>query len=187
MPKIDERLWSLFEALNDVGLFWMSEAIINGLQGAQGEMQSDEVLVVARKRVRDDRASSEDEGPIRDRFISLEGLDDVSDTTGFPLEGDEQLRWAANFIEEELASSLNSMSAAMKSMNAITDPAEPETDFLRDDDAPQPTIVLRDGDVQRTVGLRDVAEAKAGLSALRDALSDWLNEMGQEPGWDHDY
>lgn len=160
MAVLDPRLIPFIETLTDVGVDWLAFEIVDGIRRGREPEESAETLIGAREQA---RGSGK---------ITVEHEVTKEDETQ-PLLGDDQLKWAAHYVNERLEETLSEMSASLDNIDAIIG------EIPADEAAPighqsESTIVLRAEEEDRKVGRAQVDAARGQVDALREALASWL-------------
>ncbi len=158
MAILDRRLIPFIEMLTELGLDWLAFELVDGVRRGREPEESTEALMLARLRVRSGK-------------VEIVEREQVASVDAEPLLGDDQLDWAAHYVDERLTETLAEMSASLENIDGIVEPSLPEEIA---DGHPTPTIILLVGDDDRKVGRAQVKEAQAQLPKLREALSSWL-------------
>ena len=163
MAILDSRLTPFIQMLADEGLDWLAFELIDGISRGREPVESSKALIAARGRA---------------RGVETENIS--PDPEGAPeteaILGDEQLEWAAHYVEERLKESLAEMQVALGNLDDIASAAG-----SREQDTASPDvhsiIVLQgsdDVDDVHKVSLPDVESAQANLPKLKQVLETWL-------------
>lgn len=167
MAILDPRLLPIIEVLAELGMDWLAFELVDGVRRGKEPVEDEAALRRARGRAR--RAS--DAGEDTERFGSPSGA-------ATPLLGDEQLEWAARYVDERLHAALDQIAHSLDALDEIVAGLD-----ARPSDAPVATtrLVLRDDYSAGTVGRAEVDSARARLSALREALDAWVLHQRSGP------
>ena len=160
MAILDPRLLSLIDVLAQVGLDWLAFELVEGVQRGEEPVEDRSAL----RRARDRAKRTSDASEQTERFASPSAV-------ATPLLGDDQLLWAARYVEQRLLAALDQMAQSLDALDEIvsgvdTPPAVARTATTR--------LVLRGADRVDTVGRLEVDSARTQLPALREALDSWL-------------
>jgi hypothetical protein len=157
---LDRRLLPLFETLVRADLDWLAQEIVAGALAGQVLEESPEQLQAARSAVFREK---QDVG-VREVELSVEA-------DAEPLEGDEQIAWAATHVSDRLEQLLKMTSLSIARVDAIVEGDPGERAFASDGEGT--VLVLEDGDRSTKVDARGVAAASEAIDALRAALEAW--------------
>ena len=160
MAILDPRLLPFIEVLAELGMDWLAFELVDGVRRGKEPVEDEAALRRARDRTR--RAS--DAGEDKEQFGSPGGA-------ATPLLGDDQLEWAARYVDERLRAALDQIAHSLDALDEIVAGLD-----ARPSDAPMATtrLVLRGDESAYTVGRAEVDGARVRLSALRVALDAWV-------------
>ena len=169
MAILDPRLIPFIEMLTELGMDWLAFEVVDGIR--RGEEPVEDEFTLLRARERAGRAS--DAGEDIEQYIS-------PPQAATPFSGDDQLDWAARYVDERLRAALDAMEASLDALDEIV--AGGDTPLSR---PPSALTVLdlagRDG--EHSVGRTEVEGARTRLSTLSEALADWVRDA--RPASDH--
>ena len=167
MAILDPRLLPFIEVLAELGMDWLAFELVDGVRRGKEPVEDEAALRRARDRTR--RAS--DAGEDIERFGSPGGA-------AIPILGDNQLEWAARYVDERLRAALDQIAHSLDALDEIVAGLD-----ARPSDAPVATtkLVLRGDDSADTVGRAELDGARARLSALRRALDAWVLHERSDP------
>ena len=125
----------------------------------------------ALRRARDRARRATDAGEDTERFGSPGG-------TATPILGDDQLEWAARYVDERLRAAVDQTAHSLDALDEIVAGLD-----TRPSDTPVATtrLVLRGEESADTVGRVEVDGARARLPALREALDAWIRHERSDP------
>ena len=160
MAILDPRLLPFIEVLAELGMDWLAFELVDGVRRGKEPVEDEAALRRARDRTR--RAS--DVGEDKEQFGSAGGA-------ATPLLGDDQLEWAARYVDERLRAAFDQIAHSLDALDEIVAGLD-----ARPSDAPMATtrLVLRGDESAYTVGRAEVDGARVRLSALRVALDAWV-------------
>ena len=160
MAILDPRLLPLVEVLAKVGMDWLAFELVEGVRRGDESTEGRSTL----RRARDRAKRTSDAVENTERFASPAG-------PATPLLSDDQLEWAAGYVDERLRAAFDHMARSLDALDEIIGGGE-----ARPSGAPTVTtrLVLRNDDRAGTVGRVEIEGARARLSTLRGALDAWL-------------
>ena len=167
MAILDPRLLPFIEMLAELGLDWLAFELVDGVRRGKEPVEDEAALRRTRNRAR--RASDAEE--VTERLDSPGG-------TAIPVLGDDQLEWAARYVDERLRAALDQIAHSLDTLDEIVAGLD-----SRPSDAPvaTTTLVLRGDDSSHTVGHAEVDRARARIDALRRALDAWVLRERSDP------
>ena len=167
MAILDPRLLSLIEVLAELGMDWLAFELIDGVQRGKEPVEDD----AAPRRARDRVQWASDAEEVTERFGS-------SDGAAIPILGDDQLEWAARYVDERLRAAFDQIAYSFDALDEIVGGVD-----TRPPGAPLATtrLVLRGEDSENVVDRAEVDGAEARLDALRGALDAWLLHERSDP------
>lgn len=171
---LDPRLLELVETLMAARLDWLAFELIEGIRLGLPPEEPEEALAAARRSIR------------RNAQPKARGEPEVLLTEAQPIPRDEQIEWAAAYVQERLEAALDQLQASIDTLDIIveatTEPQETQdlpaqTDGKMEQSA---TVVLLDIEGDRKSSRDDVADARDHIPALRAALAEWtMRARGQ--------
>ena len=163
LTSLDPRLLQLFETLVAAGADWLVFELVEGIGAGVVKEESADDLALARVIARQDREPRR----TADRVA-------VSAQSS-PLEGDEQLFWAAHYVAERLKNALDMMDVSVDRMHRLVINADP----MKDWSAAQSyvTFNLQDGEEAALVTIEDRSSGQSAVLELYAALARWLGEV----------
>jgi hypothetical protein len=163
MAVIDPRLLPLIETLAVSGADWLAFEIVDGIRVGQATQDSEEELNDARLAVREFRSKGR---PPKER--------ERATSAATPIVGDEQIDWAAGYVADRLSEAVLMLEASLTQLESIV-LRNHESDSVSHGAPSQSDsgISLRMEGEEIAVRRIQVDKALVGLSALREALSQW--------------
>ena len=167
MAILDPRLLPFIEVLAELGMDWLAFELVDGVRRGKEPVEDEAALRRARDRAW--RASDAEEDT--ERFGSPGG-------TATPILGDDQLEWAARYVDERLRAAVDQIAHSLDALDEIVAGLD-----ARPSDTPVATtrLVLRGDESADTVGRAEVDGARARLPALREALDAWVRHERLDP------
>jgi len=164
---LDPRLLPFIEVLAELGMDWLAFELVDGVRRGKEPVEDEAALRRARDRAW--RASDAEEDT--ERFGSSGG-------TATPILGDDQLEWAARYVDERLRAAVDQIAHSLDALDEIVAGLD-----ARPSDTPVATtrLVLRGDESADTVGRVEVDGARARLPALREALDAWVRHERLNP------
>lgn len=172
MAVIDLRVLELIENLVAARLDWLAFELIEGIRLGRRAEESEEALAAARQSIRGDAQPK------------AHGEPEVLIAKHEPIPADEQVKWAAAYVEERLESALKQLQASLDTLDFIVestnepdgpqDLAQAASDITKQDTA----LVMLDVEGDRKSTRKDVAGARDDFPALRAALAEWIARAG---------
>ena len=161
----DPRLFPFVEMLAELDMDWLAFELVEGVRRGEEPVEDESALLHARERAR--RASNDEE------HIEPYGWD--SPTAATPFSGDDQLEWAARYVEERLRAALDEVVASLDALDEIVAGGDARPSMAP---AALTALVLRNGDEEHTLDRAEVEGARDRLSGLSEALAAWLRNAG---------
>lgn len=171
MAILDPRLLELIETLLAARLDWLAFELIEGVQAGHPPEESEEALAAARESI---RGNAQPKARGEPQAVAEEVK---------PIPPDEQIEWAAAFIEERLGEALAQFQVSIDALDSIVEATTERPDkagaVAQPTSAPEPraVAVLLDIEGDRKSNRNDVASARASLPALRTALTEWTVQL----------
>jgi hypothetical protein len=141
---------------------WLAFELIEAIQTGHTPTETPDTLAVTRRKVREDDQPKATGEP---KLVSQEPQ---------PIEGDDQIDWAAKYVAERLSATLAYLTQSIENLDAI---AGGDVPAAMSEDAGEPLVVLADGEVQRKAGRAEVDAAIAALPQLRHSLAAWSAQV----------
>jgi predicted NBD/HSP70 family sugar kinase len=163
MAILDPRLVPFIGMLSEVGLDWLAFELVDGVRRGREPEENVEALKRAREHVR--------AGERKIAALELGGSVEAE-----PLVGDDQVEWAARYVEERLGATLDEMAASFNNIDCIVGSIRDEEtlDVVHAGDRPSPSLLLIDGKERRKVDRGQLEAAQGHLPELRRVLAIWL-------------
>jgi hypothetical protein len=164
MATLDTRLLPLIETLAVADADWLAFEILDGLAlGKVAEETRDDLQntrSAVRSAKRQTRRSEERASP---------------PPAAVPIVGDEQINWAADYVDKRLSDAVLMLQATLDQLEGIISGA-PTLDGSPSGSAAREgvTLVLQTHDEGLSVRRREAADARATLPKLREALLAWV-------------
>jgi hypothetical protein len=164
MAVLDPRILDLIETLTAARMDWLAFELIEAIQTGHMPIETPDTLAVTRRKVREDDQPKATGEP---KLVSQESQ---------PIEGDDQIDWAAKYVAERLSATLAYLTQSIENLDAIAG-GDVKNPAAMSEDAGEPLVVLADGDVQRKAGRAEVDAAIAALPQLRHSLKAWSAQV----------
>lgn len=167
MAVLDPRLLQLIETLVAARLDWLGFELIEGVRAGRPPEETEEALAEARQSIRGN-AQPKARGEPQATVVEAK-----------PIPPDEQIEWAAAYVEERLGAALEQLQASIDTLDFIVEGTTEQADkagvAAQSTDVAEPTAVavLLDLEGDRKSGRDDVAGARASFPTLRTALTEW--------------
>ncbi|RWJ39745.1 MAG: hypothetical protein EOR36_25120 [Mesorhizobium sp.] len=167
MAILDPRVLELIETLVAARLDWLAFELIEGIRVGRLPDEPEQALAAARQSVRSNAQPKARGEP----HILLEEPK--------PIPADEQVEWAAAYVEERLDAALEQLQASLETLDFIVDATIERQDpqdvsaqasGKTDQDV---TLVLLDLEGDRKSNRDDVSGARDDFPTLRAALAEW--------------
>ncbi|MCD2175052.1 hypothetical protein [Rhizobium sp. C4] len=162
MAILDPRLLQLFETLVAAGADWLVFELVEGIDAGVVNEESSDDLALARVLARQDREPRRTADRVA---VSVQSS---------PLEGDEQLSWAAHYVAERLENALDMMDVSIDRMHRLVINGDP----MKDSSAAQSSVnfSLQDDGEAALVTVEDRSAGQLAVRELHVALERWLGE-----------
>lgn len=163
MATLDRRTLDLVETLIAARLDWLAFELVDAVERGRASTEDPDTLAAVRQKVRKDdqpRATGEP------KLLSREPQ---------PIEGDDQIDWAARYVAERLNSTLYYLMQSIENLDAIAGD-NTEAPSVMPEKAGELFVVLIDGEDYRQVGRASVDAAIGALSQLRSSLEAWSTQ-----------
>lgn len=167
MAIIDPRLLELIETLVAARLDWLAFELIEGVRAGRPLEESEEALAAARESI---RGNAQPKARGEPQTIAVEAK---------PIPPDEQIEWAAAYVEERLREALEQLQASIDTLDCVVEGTTERPDKAgtgaqpTDASEPRAVAVLLDFEGERQSRRDDVADARKSFITLRSALSEW--------------
>lgn len=167
MAILDPRILELIETLVAARLDWLAFELTEGIRVGRSPEESEEALSVARRSIRSDRKPK------------ARGEPQVMVAEPQPIPRDEQVEWAAAYVEERIEAVLDQLQASIHALDSIV---ESTTEQQDSQDLPAEngkmkqgaTLVLLHPEGDRRSSRDDAAGARDSVPVLRAALAEWV-------------
>jgi hypothetical protein len=162
MATLDTRLLPLIEALVVADADWIAFEVIEGVRLGRFPEETSDALERTRHAV---RTAERPKRHFEDRDFLTPGP--------MPIVGDEQIEWAANYVETRMSDVVLMLQSALSGMDTIVSatPHDRSAGHVNADEGV--TLVLQTDDTAFTVNRGNVANALLMVSRLREALKRW--------------
>ncbi len=159
MAILDARILPLLETLSASGVDWLAFELVEGINLGRQDEESEEALFLARERAMNPRESS--------------GTSEEFPREGEanPILGDEQLKWASDYVERRLADAIDDLDVSFGLLETIS---KGGGDTRAEESGMPVHVVLLQDEQKFEVAKPDIAKAREGLHALKIALKKWL-------------
>ena len=163
MAALNPRLLPLVETLIGVGADWLAVELIDNVNRGRWPEESEDLLAVTRTQVREGVAQK------RERELVHKSVEPV------PIPEDEQIDWAAGFIEKRLQWALDDLDSAFVNLDTLLGQAPAQPTAAKRDER---SLVVRlgSGDASAKLSRYDIEQARAGMEQLRIALRRWSRD-----------
>ena len=167
MATLDPPLLELVETLVAARLDWLAFELIEGIQAGRPPEEPEEALAAARESI---RGNAQPRARGEPQAILVEAN---------PILPDEQIEWAAAYVEERLGEALEQLQTSIDTLDFVVEGTTERSDLAgaaaqsTDTSEPRAIAVLLDFEGDRKSGLEDVAGARTGLPTLHTALTVW--------------
>lgn len=172
MAVLDPRLLDLIQGLMNARLDWLAIELVEGIQAGWQTEESEESLAEARARIGGNAQPKAHSEP-RAAFAQAR-----------PIEGDEQIAWAADYVGQRLEAALAQLDTAVETLDLIVDGVlglEDTITLVQPAEQPRPraraSVLLVDDESERKVDRDAIEQARAVIPALLDGLALWSLEM----------
>lgn len=171
MAILDPRLLELIETLVAARLDWLAFELIEGVRAGRPPEESEEALAVARESI---RGNAQPKSRGEPQAISKEAK---------PIPPDEQIEWAAAYVEERLDEAIKQLQTSIDSLDFVV-----EGTIERPDKAgavaqptgasePRAVVVMLGLEGDRESSRDDVVGARESFPNLRTALTEWTAQL----------
>jgi hypothetical protein len=167
MAILEPRLLPLIETLAEVGADWLAFEVVDGIRAGKVAEEPLENLAAIQEAVRSAKLEN---------FRSEKRVSAVPQPVPLAVSivGDDQIRWAAEYVNRRLSDALLMLQASLNQLQSIASTPSPS-------DGVSPDVVARNeitlvvlGDEEKfSVRKAETANAIASLENLRKALSSW--------------
>ncbi len=170
MAVLNPRLLELVETLSAARLDWLAFELFESVQTGQPAEESEEALALARESIRGDAQPK------------ARGEPQAIDAKAKAIPPEEQIEWAASYIEKRLDEALDQLQTSIETLDFVVEGTTERSDRIgtaaQAADAPrrQMVSVLLDASGDRKSDRDGVGEGRESLPALRAALSDWVEQ-----------
>lgn len=168
MAILDPRLLELIETLVAARLDWLAFELIEGVRVGRPPEESEEALAAARESI---RGNSQPKARGEPQAIAGEAK---------PIPPDEQIEWAAAYVEVRLGEALEQLQASIDTLDFVVEGTTERPDkagaVTQPTDAPKlrAVAVVLDLEGDRKSSRDDIADARESFPALRTALTEWI-------------
>ena len=170
MPILDQRLFPLIEILNKVDLNWLASELTAAISRTHEPFQDDDIDTRISEFTLSDYSEPFDDSP-----------DDIAPTPQNPLTGDEQIKWAVQFLLERMNSKFEEISESLDALDEIVNSGEKldEESDSRDLTAKKTgTLIFLYDEKMHSIDRTDLQDIKRNIDALTESLKNWLSSMG---------
>jgi hypothetical protein len=168
MAILEPKLLPLIETLAEVGADWLAFEVIDGIRAGKLAEEHLENLAAIQDAVRSAKLENFRGGEKRVNAVPPSVPPQV------PIIGDEQIRWAAEYIHKRLSDALSMLQSSLDQLQRIVSTPEPRDGVSPDIVAGNEITLILQGDEQKfSVRKAEITNAIAALENLRKALSSW--------------
>ncbi|MER9606466.1 hypothetical protein [Mesorhizobium sp. M0243] len=167
MAILDPRLLELIETLVAARLDWLAFELMEGVQVGRPPEESEEALAAVRESI---RGNAQPKARGEPQAIAVETK---------PIPPEDQVEWAAAYVEERLGDALEQLQASIDTLDFVVKETTERRDKAgavaqpTDASEPRAVAVLLDLDGERKSGRDDVVVASESFPTLRTALAEW--------------
>lgn len=165
MAKLDPRLLDLLDTLVAARLDWLVFELMDGIRSGRRMAEPPAVLAEVRRSVRSDGRPAE-----REASASL-------DQGSVPIQGDEQIEWAASYVADRLDTIIAELKEAMDNLDSIRGSSGRLPDALQDGAAGAPLVIVLDDEEPRKAERDGLNIARNALPQLRTRVMAWSAEV----------
>lgn len=176
MGLLDIRLLELIETLAVAHLDWLAFELIDEIQAGHVPEEPEEELAAARRSI---RTNAQPKARSEPQVVAAEPK---------PIPIDDQVEWAAAYIDKRLDQALEQQLATVNILNFIfvntTEQLEDKSSVAQVPGTIEGDVsmVVMDTDDDRKISSKNIIAARDGISALREALAEWtIRARGQTP------
>ena len=167
MAILDLRLIELIETLVAARLDWLAFELIDGIQAGRPPEETEEALAAARESI---RGNAQPKARGEPQAVAAEPR---------PIPHDEQIEWAAAYVEKRLAEALEQLQVSIDTLDFVVEGTIERPG--RVGALAQPTkasesravAVLQDLEGDLKISRDDIIVARESFPALRAALAEW--------------
>jgi hypothetical protein len=167
MAILEPRLLPLIETLAEVGADWLAFEVLDGIRVGKVAEESLENLAAIQDAVRSAKPEN---------FRTQKRVSGVqhSVSSAVSIVGDDQIRWAAEYVNKRLFDALSMLQASFDQLQSMVSTPSPHDGVSPDVAASNEITLIVLGDEEK-FGVRkaETAKAIASLENLRKALSSW--------------
>jgi hypothetical protein len=164
MAILDTRLLPLIEALADSGADWLAFEILEGVRLGRVPEETHAELESTRSAVR-----------LGKRQMRLSEQRAVPPPAPVPILGDEQIQWAAEYLEKRISDAVLMLQETLDQLERIISGAQTLDGAPSGSAAKEGVTLVLQTDYERlSVRRRDAAGGKAALSKLGEAIKAWV-------------
>jgi hypothetical protein len=167
MAILEPRVLPLIETLAEVGADWLAFEVVDGIRAGKVAEEHLENLAAIQDAVRPAKLEN---------FRTEKRVSAVppSVSPAVPIIGDDQIRWAAEYVHKRLSDALSMLQASLDQLQSIVSTPAPGDRVSPDIVASNEITLIVLGDEEKfSVRKAETADAIASLEKLRKALSSW--------------
>lgn len=168
MATLDPRLLDLIETLVATRLDWLAFELMDGIRVGRQTPEAAGTLAAVRRSVRLPEQPTAKEAKTTQREQAM------------PIEGDEQIEWAANHVVDRLDALIAELSAAMDNLDILRGTEGRSALRASDEKAGGPLVIVLDGEEPRKVDRGGIDVALAALPDLRAQIMAWSNQVRRQ-------
>jgi hypothetical protein len=159
MALLDPRILPLIETFAASGMDWLAFELVESIRFGRQQEETEEALAQAREQASNPRQ------------IDSSARDYSGEAEAKAILGNDQLIWAAEYVERRFIDVIGALDAAFEHLDTI---AQVGADASGGQSAGSIHLVLSQDEQSFEVAKSDTAVAWEGLQALRIALKEWL-------------
>lgn len=165
MAKLDPRLLELIDTLVAARLDWLAFELVDGIRAGRQTSEPSEVLKEVRGSVRTSERPQEKETP------------DQAYQPAMPIEGDEQIEWAASYVAGRLDGVIATLGAAMDNLDAVRGSESRSVGASPGGRPGGPLTIVLDDEEARKAERSGVELAVNALPQLRASIMAWSSQV----------
>jgi hypothetical protein len=162
LATLDPRVLELIETLMASGADWLIFELIEGINAGIVAEESQDTLALARIMARQDREVTRSPERI------------ARSPQSRPLEGDEQIEWAARYVGTRLKDTLALMDVSAERLSLLVDQ---QVDGAYAKAGASVNLGLRDGEQMIASSPNQLSAAQSAVSDLLRGLDRWMREV----------
>jgi hypothetical protein len=176
MAILEPRLLPLIETLAEVGADWLAFEVVNGIRAGRVSEEPLENLAAIQNAVRSAKLENF-------RTEKRVGAVPPSVPPAVLITGDDQIRWAAEYVYKRLSDTLSMLRASLDQLQSIAPKPAPRDGVAPESGATNEITLIVEADEEKfSVQRGETANAIAALESLGKALSSWESSARERSG-----